>query len=69
MLLAFDRVHHSKLWIILKEMVVHQTTLPASWETCLQVRKQQIELDMKQLTGSKLGKEHNKAVYCHPAYI
>ena len=31
----------------------HQTTLPASWETCMQVRKQQLELDMEQETGSK----------------
>ena len=32
------------------------------------VRKQHLELDMEQRTGSKLGKEYNKAVYCHPAY-
>ena len=36
---------------ILKEM--GQTTWPASWETCKQVRKQELELDMKQQTGSK----------------
>ena len=35
----------------------------------IQVRKQQLELDMEQLTGSKLGKEYDKAVYCHPAYL
>ena len=35
----------------------------------MQVKKQQLELDMKQLIGSKLGKEHNKAIYCHPAYL
>ena len=35
----------------------------------MQVRKQQLELDMEQPTGSKLGKEYNKAVYCHPAYL
>ena len=35
----------------------------------MQVRKQQIEPDMKQQTGSKLGKEYVKAVYCHPAYL
>ena len=34
-----------------------------------QVRKQQLELDMEQQTGSKLGKEYVKAVYCHPAYL
>ena len=33
------------------------------------VRKQQLELDMEQQTGSKLGKEYIKAVYCHPAYL
>ena len=35
----------------------------------MQVRKQQLELNMKQQTGSKLGKEFVKAVYCHPAYL
>ena len=49
---AFDCVDHSKLWKILKEMG-NQTTLPASWEICMQVRKQQLELDMEQQTGSK----------------
>ena len=43
----------------------YQTTLPASSETCMQLKKQQLELDMEQRTGSKLGKEHVKAVYCH----
>ena len=47
----------------------HQTTLPASWEICTQVRKQQLELDMEQQTGSKLGKEYVKALYCHSAYL
>ena len=47
----------------------YQTTLPASWETCMQVRKQQLERDMKQWTGSKLGKEYIKAVYWDPAYL
>ena len=42
---------------------------PASWEICMQVKKQQLELDMKQQTGSKSGKEYVKAVYCHPAYL
>ena len=35
----------------------------------MQVRKQQLELDMEQQTGSKLGKEYIKAVYCHPGYL
>ena len=44
--------------------------LLASCETCLQVKKQQLEPDMEQQqTGSKLGKEYVKAVYCHPAYL
>ena len=47
----------------------YQTTWPASWEICRQVRKQQLELDMEQQTGSKSGKEYVKAVYCHPAYL
>ena len=47
----------------------YPTTLPASCETCMQLKKQQLELDMKKFTGSKLGKEYVKAVYCHPAYL
>jgi len=35
----------------------------------MQVKKQQLELDMEEWTGSKLGKEYIKAVYCHPAYL
>ena len=46
----------------------YQTTLYASWDICRQVKKQQLELDMEQQTGSKLGKEYFKALYCHPAY-
>ena len=47
----------------------YQNTWPASWEICVQVKEQQLELHMKQWTGSKLGKEYVKAVYCHPAYL
>ena len=47
----------------------YQTTWPAYWEICMQVRKQQLELDMEQQTGSKEEKEYVKAVYCHPAYL
>ena len=47
----------------------YQTTLPVSWEICVQVRKQQLELDMGQQTGSKSGKEYVNAVYCHPASL
>ena len=42
----------------------YQSTLPASWETCTQVQKKQLEPDMEKWTGSKLGKEYIKAVYC-----
>ena len=45
----------------------YQTTLPASWEICMQVKKQQLKPAIEQQTGSKLGKEYIKAVYCHPA--
>jgi len=47
----------------------YQTTLHVSWEIWMQVKKQQLELDMEQQTGSKLGKEIIKDVYCHPAYL
>ena len=47
----------------------YQTTLPASWEICMQVKKQQLELGMKQQTGSKLGKKCNKDLYRHLAYL
>ena len=49
---AFDCVDHNKLWKCWKRWE-YQTTWPASWEICLQVRKQQLELDMEQQTGSK----------------
>ena len=47
----------------------YQTTLPASWEICMQVKKQQLKLDMEQQTGSKSEKEYVKGIYCHPAYL
>ena len=47
----------------------YQTTWHASGEICMQLKKQQLELDMGQYTGSKSGKEYIKAVYCHPAYL
>ena len=60
--------NHNILWKILRE-IEYKTTWPASWETYMQVRKQQLELDMEQQTGSKSEKEYVKAVYCHPAYL
>ena len=47
----FDCVDHNQLWKILR--CEYQNTWPASWEICMQVRKQQLELDMEQQTGSK----------------
>ena len=43
-------------------------TSAVSWEIYMQVKKQQLELDLEQQTGSKSGKEYIKAVYCYPAY-
>ena len=54
---AFDCVDHNKLWEILQEMGIPDT-LPASCETSMQVKKQQLELDLEQWTGFKLGKEY-----------
>ena len=47
----------------------NQTILSVSWETCMWVKKQQLEVDIEQLTGSKRGKQYNKAVNCHPVYV
>ena len=65
---AFDCVDHSKLWKILKEMGI------PDYLTCLlrnlnAGQEAGQEVDMEQQTGSKLGKEYIKAVYCHPAYF
>ena len=55
---------HNKLWKILHEMGIPDHL------TCMQVKKQQLELDMGKPTGSKLGKEYVKALtYCYPAYL
>ena len=60
-------VDDNKLWKIQKEMGIpdHLTCL---LKICMQIRKQQSELDMEQQTGSKLENEYVKAVYCHPAF-
>ena len=47
----------------------YQTTWPTSWEIYMQVKKQKLEHDMEQQTGSKLGRVYFKAVYCHPPYL
>ena len=49
---AFDCMDHNELWKILKEMGIPDH-LTCFWEICMQIRKQQLELDMEQLTGSK----------------
>ena len=65
---AFGWVNHNKLWKILKEKGIpdHLTCLLRNLNAG---KKQQLEPDMEQQTGSKLGKEYVKAVYCHPAYL
>ena len=60
---SFEYVDHKNCGKFLKSWE-YQTTLPASWETCIKVKKQQLEPDMKQWTGSKLRKEYDKAKYC-----
>ena len=47
----------------------YQTTLLASWEICMLIKKQQLDRDMEQQTGSKSRKEYVKAAYCHPNYL
>ena len=65
---AFDHVDHNKLWKILVKMGTpdHLTCLLRNLHA---VRKQQLELDKVQQTGSKEEMEYVKAVYCHPAYL
>ena len=62
---AFDCVDHNKLWRILKEMGIPDNL------TCLlrNLYAGQQQLDMEQGTGSKLGKEYIKAMYCHLNYL
>ena len=47
----------------------YKTTVPAFWEICMLVKKQLLELDMEWQTGSKLGRDYVKAMYCHSAYV
>ena len=47
----------------------HQASWCTSWEICMQVKKQHLELDVEQQTCSKLEKEYVKAVYCHLAFL
>ena len=65
---AFDCVGHNKVWKILKEMTIpdHLTCL---LRNLYAGKKQQLEPYMEQQTGSRLGQEYVKAVYCYPAYL
>ena len=66
---VFDYVDHKKTVEKFFKRWEYQTTLSASWEICMHLKKQQLELYIKQQTGSKLGKEYVKVEYCHPAYL
>ena len=70
----FTMPKHLTVWITINcgkfwKRWEYQTTWPACWEICMQVKRQQLEMDMEQQTGSKLGTEYVKAVYCHPTYL
>ena len=65
---AFDCVDHNNLWKILQELGIPDH-LSCLLRNPYAVKKQHLELDMDQWTGSKLGKEYIKGVYCHPAYL
>ena len=67
---------HRNLWLCWSQQTGkflkrsgYQTTLLVSWEICMQVKKQPLELGMEQWTGSKLGKGYIKSLYYHPAYL
>ena len=63
----FDCMDHYKLWKTLKELhVQHYVNLSPEKPVC--GSKSKLELDVEQITSSKLGKKYDKAVYCHPAY-
>ena len=64
---AFDCVDHNQLWKIYRDWNTRPFYLPS--EKSMQVKKQQLELNMEQQTASKSGKEYVKVVYCHPAYL
>ena len=64
---AFDCVGYDKLWKALEEMGI--PILPASWETCMPVKKKQLEPCMEQLIGSRLRKEYKRAVCYHPVCL
>ena len=57
-----------KNWKIIKEMELPDVLL-VFWETCMWVKRKQLESKMEKRTGSKLGKEYKKSIYCHPSYL
>ena len=64
---AFDCLDHSNLWKILKELEIpHHLTWPASWEICMQVRKQQLELDMEKTDWLQIGKRVHQVCILSP---
>ena len=69
-----DYIKALTVWIItswgklLKRWEYH-TILSVSWETCMWVKKQQLEPGMEQLIDSRLRKEYDRAVYCHPVFL
>ena len=65
---AFDCADYNKLWKILKEMGIPDHLTCLLWNLYA-VKKQQLEPDIKQWTGSKFGKEYIRVVYCYPAYL
>ena len=66
---AFDCVDHNKLENSYRDGNTRPSDLPPEISVHRSIKKQQLELDMEQQTGSQLGKEYIKAVYCHPAYL
>ena len=64
----FDSVDQ-KNWEKFFKRWEYQTTWPASWDTCMQVKKQRLELDVEQQIGSNLEKKYAKTLCCHPAYL
>ena len=63
---------HQNLWLCRSLQTVKkfkEMGKPASYKTFMKVKKQQLEPEMEQQTGSKLGREYLRAVYCHPAYL
>ena len=61
--------HGTTDWFKIGKGIYQGCILSLAYLTCMQIKKQQLELDMKQTTGSTLEKEFIKTVYCHPIYL